>query len=563
MSELRGREKRAVLKRIGKMMLIGVLSGTVILTAGCKTSGEDATDPALVLSEYRADSEGTPEAEETPETEVISEKADTEEESEKKSEKQPKVEVSKEEASEKETKDSSKTPLEIHGQLSVSGNHIVDEHGKNFQICGVSTHGLGWFPQYVNKAAVKSLRDDIGANTLRLAMYTAEGQGYCTGGDKNKLKNLVNNGVSYATENGMYAIIDWHILQDLDPNVYKDEAKAFFDEMSKKYAGNKNVLYEICNEPNGGTTWAQVKADANEVIPVIRANDKDAIIIVGTPNWSQDVDEAVKDPITGYDNIVYAVHFYADTHKDNIRNKVKIAEDAGYPVLISEFSICDASGNGNNNIPEANTWIKLLDSYGIGFVAWNLSNKNESSSIIAPFCQKTSGWSYDDLSQSGQWLVGIFDTHSDQGSRLAKGQAPIGGDGGNTVDNGDGNNGGNDGNNGGNNGQTVAENKSGNLKASVVLSNSWQEGSSTCSQYSLIITNSGSASVSGWTITLDLGTAPEISQIWGGKASVSGNTVTVTPESYNPTIEAGKSLTDVGLIVKTSSAPGKITVSAN
>ena len=544
MSELRGREKRTVLKRIGKMLLIGVLSGTVILTAGCKTSGEDATDPALVLSEYRADSEGTPEAEETSETEVISEK---------------------------ETKDSSKTPLEIHGQLSVSGNHIVDEHGKNFQICGVSTHGLGWFPQYVNKAAVKSLRDDIGANTLRLAMYTAEGQGYCTGGDKNKLKNLVNNGVSYATENGMYAIIDWHILQDLDPNVYKDEAKTFFDEMSKNYAGNKNVLYEICNEPNGGTTWAQVKAYANEVIPVIRANDKDAIIIVGTPNWSQDVDEAVKDPITGYENIVYAVHFYADTHKDNIRNKVKIAEDAGYPVLISEFSICDASGNGNNNIPEANTWIKLLDSYGIGFVAWNLSNKNESSSIIAPFCQKTSGWSYDDLSQSGQWLVGIFDTHSDQGSRLAKGQAPIGGDGGDSQDNGQGGNdanpgngqGGNDANPGGQTGQTVAQTTSGTIKASVVSANSWTEGSDCCTQYTIVLTNSGSSALSGWTVTLDLGTLPEVSNIWGGKASVSGNTVTITPESYNGTIDAGKSLTDIGLIVKTASAPGKVSVSVN
>lgn len=66
-----------------------------------------------------------------------------------------------------------------------------------------------------------------------------------------------------------------------------------------------------------------VKSYAEDVIPVIRKNAKDAIIIVGTPTWSQDVDLAAKDPITGQENICYTCHFYAATHKDNIRDKVK------------------------------------------------------------------------------------------------------------------------------------------------------------------------------------------------------------------------------------------------
>ena len=482
----------------------------------------------------------------TSQTENTSEK--TEPESETKSEKT---------SEEKEVADG-RTPFEIHGALSVDGNHIVDEHGDAFQICGVSTHGLSWFPQYVNKQALKSLRDDIGANTLRLAMYTAEGQGYCTGGDKNKLKNLVSSGVDFATNEGMYVIIDWHILHDLDPNVYKDDAKAFFDEMSKKYADRSNVLYEICNEPNGGTSWEQVKAYAEEVIPVIRANDPDAIIIVGTPNWSQDVDVAIKNPIKGQENIVYAVHFYADTHKDNIRNKVKTAEDAGFPVLISEFSICDASGNGNNNIGEANTWINLLDRYGIGFVAWNLSNKPESSSIISASCKKTSGWSYDDLSESGKWLVGVFNTHSDQGSRLARGEGATGSNQPEVIviDNPDQ---GNDGNN--QQGEEVAAGGNGNLSVTVNKSNSWTEGSDTCTQYSLALKNSGSGNSGSWTVTIDFGTPVTVSQIWGGKASTSGNTVTITPESYNGSIAAGSTLSDVGLIVKSASAPSKVSAS--
>ena len=67
-----------------------------------------------------------------------------------------------------------------------------------------------------------------------------------------------------------------------------------------------------------GTTWADVKSYAEEVIPIIRKNTKDALIIVGTPTWSQDVDIAAEDPVTGYDNIMYAVHFYAATHTDNV-----------------------------------------------------------------------------------------------------------------------------------------------------------------------------------------------------------------------------------------------------
>ena len=281
------------------------------------------------------------------------------------------------------------------------------------------------------------------------------------------------------------------------------------------------------------------------------------MVVRGTPTWSQDVDEAIKNPITSDANIVYAVHFYADTHKDNIRNKVKAAEDAGYPVLISEFSICDASGNGNNNVAEANTWIKLLDSYGIGFVAWNLSNKNESSSLIAPYCQKTSGWSYDDLSQSGKWLVGVFDTHSDQGSRLAKGQppiAPVGTDGGQATDQG-----GNQGNPAPVN--VTASGSGANLKVTLSATNSWNEGNDTCVQYGVYVENTTGAAVNGWTFTVDFGRPVTVGNIWGGQATVSGNTVTVTPESYNGTVDARKILSDVGMIVKSAGATGSVKVS--
>lgn len=300
--------------------------------------------------------------------------------------------------------DISGSPLANHGALSVKGTDIEDKYGNVYQLKGVSTHGLAWFPDYVNKAAFSSL-SEYGVNAIRLAMYTAESGGYCNGGDKQQLEGLVDQGVKACTELGMYVIVDWHILSDGDPNIYKEDAKDFFDKVSKKYAGNDNVIYEICNEPCNGTTWEQIKTYAEEVIPVIRANDKKAIIIVGTPNWSQDVDIASENPITGYDNIMYAVHFYASTHKAEIRNKVEKARENGIAVIVSECSICEASGNGSINYDEAAEWMKLINDNNMSIFAWNLSNKDEQSSLLKASVTKTSGFTKEDFSETGSWYM--------------------------------------------------------------------------------------------------------------------------------------------------------------
>lgn len=297
-------------------------------------------------------------------------------------------------------------PFETHGKLSVKGTDIVDMNGDKYQLKGVSTHGITWFPDYVNKEAFETLRDDWGANLIRLAMYTDTGDsyGYCSGGDKDEILALVDKGVSAATELGMYVIVDWHILSDSDPNNHIDDAKEFFDKVSKKYAAQENVIYEICNEPNGGTQWSSVKSYAETIIPVIRANDKDALIIVGTPNWSQDVDIASQDPITGYDNIMYAVHFYAATHKDDLRNKVKTALDNGLPVFVSEFSLCDASGNGGIDYDSSDEWFKLINENNLSYSSWSLCNKNETSALIKSDSTATGSLSDGDLSDTGKYV---------------------------------------------------------------------------------------------------------------------------------------------------------------
>ncbi len=302
---------------------------------------------------------------------------------------------------------SAATVAAFGGRLSVSEGRLVDETGQPFQIRGVSTHGIGWFPEYVNLDAFRTLRDAYGVNAIRIAMYTAEHNGYCTGGNQEQLKQLVEQGVACATELGMYAIIDWHTLSDGDPNRHIEEARTFWREMSQKYAGQDNVLYEICNEPNGGTSWASVKTYAENIVAEIRKNDEEAVILVGTPNWCQQLDGPLDDPIDD-DKLMYTLHFYAATHKQELRDELERALERGLPVFISECSVCEASGNGSVDYDSAGAWLELIDRYRVSHVAWSLCNKDESASLIRSDCAKLSDWTEDDLSAAGKWFLTEF-----------------------------------------------------------------------------------------------------------------------------------------------------------
>lgn len=282
-------------------------------------------------------------------------------------------------------KPESGTPVANHGQLSVKGANIVDKNGKVYQIRGMSTHGIMWedFSNILSKDSLKVLRDDWGCNTIRIAMYTEEWGGYTTGSDfARQAKEKVNMGVANATDLGMYVIIDWHILHDNNPQTHQKEAIAFFTEMSQKYANYNNVLYEICNEPNGGASWnGNVKPYADAVIPIIRKYDSDAIIICGTPTWSQDIHEAANNRLSDK-NTVYALHFYANTHTQWLRDRVQQCYNSGLPILVSEFGTCDATGSGGFNAGETQNWFTMLDKLNIGYLNWSACGKSETASAF-------------------------------------------------------------------------------------------------------------------------------------------------------------------------------------
>lgn len=322
------------------------------------------------------------------------------------------------------------TPVGRHGKLSVqkvdgyAAPIMVDQNGVPTQLRGASTHGMHWFPQYVNQNAFQTLRDDWGINMVRLVCYPRDvgSVGYLTGGDstKQQLDTLIQNGVDYATKLGMYALVDWHV-HAYNPNEYLKEAKIFFTKYATMYKDHDNVLYEICNEPTG-TNWysgngKDLYTYCSEVIKTIRDIDPDAIIICGTNTWSQDVDQVADKPMKalGYENIMYTFHFYSATHKENLMEKVRLATKDGTPIFVTEFGICSADGNGSYDTENADRWIALLDELNISFACWSYSNCNEKSAYFKSSCSNAGGdWTADDLTTTGKWLINTCRAHEEK-----------------------------------------------------------------------------------------------------------------------------------------------------
>lgn len=551
-------KKRKILLAV--LLCITMMAG---LVAGCgkkeKTADKEITKEEEPEAE-KPEGDSTDEPEEEPRVEEPEEELPTEEPEEEPEAEIPVEEPGKEEPQEETPQEfPSGTPVEIHGALWVEGTQLKDKNGDPVQLRGVSTAGLSWFPQFANKDAFQTMYEEWGINVVRLAMYTDEYAGYCVGDDNNrdKLKNLVKTCVEDAAELGIYVIVDWHILRDEDPNKYKDQAIAFFDEISELYGDYDNIIYEICNEPNGSATWSKIKSYAEEVIPTIRANDEDAVIIVGTPTWSQDVDKALADPIEGYDNIMYALHFYAATHTEWLRDRMTDSINKGLPIFVSEFGICDASGNGRIDYYQSEEWIKTMNQYGVSYCIWNLSNKDESSSLLAPSTTAVAGWSKDQLSESGQWFVEIM-----KGSLESVGTSGITGENGNNQSQGS----------EGNPHQNESQSNAGeytpptaiskevtldDCKISVSSSNTWGDGANTFYQLTTLIDNQSVSAKEDWMITVTFSGDVIVDQNWCCTVSTNGNQLKITPESWNATIHSGGSISDIGVIISSQS---KITI---
>ena len=286
-------------------------------------------------------------------------------------------------------------PVERHGALRVSGARVVGDDGKPVSLMGNSLFWSQWMGGFWNADCVNWLKQDWKAGIVRAAMGVEAG-GYLEHPAEEQAR--VEKVVDACIAAGLYVIIDWH---DHHAMAHTQAAVTFFQAMAKKYGRQPNVIYEIFNEPERVSWHNEVKPYAEEVIAAIRAIDPAHLIVVGSPHWSQDVDVAAGDPIKGA-NIAYALHFYAGTHKQGLRDKAESAMKQGAALFVTEWGTCKSDGNGQ--IDEASTaeWMAFLRQWQLCACNWAVSDKVETSSILVPGAAITGGWKDDDLTASGK-----------------------------------------------------------------------------------------------------------------------------------------------------------------
>ncbi|MCQ2192622.1 MAG: cellulase family glycosylhydrolase [Paludibacteraceae bacterium] len=296
------------------------------------------------------------------------------------------------------------------GRLKLVGNQLCSESGKPVQLRGWSTHGYQWSGKscYDDEDDFKGMKG-FGANVARIAMYITEG------GSVND--EWVKNCIDWTAKQGMYCLVDWHILTPGLPSQYSQyNPNGFFDRISSyvKQKGYKHVLYELCNEPNEDTegniyrpaVWEDIKDYAEELLPYIEKNDPGAVVIVGTPQWDQAMVFPMEYPLEGdFDlNIMYTFHYYACSHEVYLGGMQAAA--GNLPVFVTEWGTTEHKGQQGLCERESDMLMETCNGNNLGgqlisWCNWSFSTEGgESKSLYS-----ANNYNESNLSTSGKYIV--------------------------------------------------------------------------------------------------------------------------------------------------------------
>lgn len=294
----------------------------------------------------------------------------------------------------------------------------------------VAWRGLsfGWhnlWPRFYNREAVEVFAKDWGCPVFRAAIGADDLEeksplgGYIS--DPQSALECLYAVMDAAIENDAYVIVDWH-----SHVLHTEEAAEFFRSVATKYSGCNNVIYELFNEPVSqefedsrdysepsqeslDAYWLKLKDYALTLIPIIEeCSGCHPLILMGCPRWDQALDCVIRNPIEGYDNLMYTTHFYAATHGQWLRDRSDRMIASGLPVFISECAACEASGDGPMDSAEWDKWNRWAADRNISILTWSISDKNETCSMFTPLASSEGPWDDSVIKEWGrivrEWL---------------------------------------------------------------------------------------------------------------------------------------------------------------
>jgi aryl-phospho-beta-D-glucosidase BglC (GH1 family) len=315
--------------------------------------------------------------------------------------------------------------VEEHGRLRVQGNKIVDKDGIEVSLAGMSYFWSNedWDGKdFYTEGSVDELVNEWGCQVVRCAMGVEAEGGYISNPTENK--ETISTVINRAIDLGIYVIVDFH---SHEAENYQTEAIEFFKWVIDEFGNADNLIFEIYNEPLDTTTWQTIKNYANPVIDEIRDyNDNKNLIIVGTREWCQRVEEAAADPLQDSEgrNIAYTLHFYAATHGRYLMDRAKQAKQDGIALFVTEWGTTNNLGQCSPNVCCTHQWTQFMAEQNLSHCNWSVCDKIEGchcspyevqekehiigASALKKGANPNGGWTSDNLSPSGKMAKEII-----------------------------------------------------------------------------------------------------------------------------------------------------------
>ncbi|UUU35556.1 cellulase family glycosylhydrolase [Streptomyces sp. CA-210063] len=500
--------------------------------------------------------------------------------------------------------------------LHISDGRLLEGNGNDFVMRGVN-HAHTWYPGETQSLAdIKAL----GANTVRVVLSDGHRWAENSPADvANVVAQCKANRLICVLE-----VHDTTGYGEEAAAGTLDHAADYWIGLKDVLAGEENyVIVNIGNEPWGNTNPEGWTAPTIAAVQKLRAAGFEHTIMVDAPNWGQDWQGVMRaNAQSVYDadttgNLIFSIHMYSvfDTAAE-ITDYLGAFVNAGLPILIGEFGgPADQWGD-----PDEDTMMATAERLDLGYLAWSWSGNTD------PVLDLSIGFDPTQLSAWGRRIFnganGIAQTAEEAtvfgGGNPGDTQAPttpgtptasavtatsatlswtaatdnVGVTGydivrvsgttetklaastttsvtltGLTADT-------------AYTFAVYARDAAGNRSArSATVNVTTEEGGSTpggnCSvayratnewqggfQGEIVIRNTGTTAISGWTLAFTFANGQTITNMWGGTPTQSGGSVSVTPASYTSTIPAAGSVT-VGFIGSkgtTNTAPTAFTL---
>ncbi|MFJ4750619.1 cellulase family glycosylhydrolase [Streptomyces albogriseolus] len=250
----------------------------------------------------------------------------------------------------------------------VQNGRLLEASGNDFVMRGVN-HAHTWYADRLD--ALDHIKAK-GANTVRVVLSSGD---RWTRNDTADVANVV----AQCKRNRLICVLEVHDTTGYGEQsgaVTLSRAADYWIEVRDALAGQEDyVIVNIGNEPHGNTDYTRWTADTKAAVQKLRAAGFGHTLMVDAPNWGQDWAFTMRDNAASVfaadpdANTVFSIHMYGvfDTAAE-VSDYLGRFVAAKLPVVVGEFGHNHSDGN-----PDEDAILSVTRQLGIGYLGWSWS----------------------------------------------------------------------------------------------------------------------------------------------------------------------------------------------